>query len=157
DYLHRAGRTARAGEAGTVVTLVMPRQRKPTYAMLERAGVAPGRNEGRLGAPELAELTGAREPSGVPVVFNEPPTQRDRRDRPASRGDRPYRDRPRHRDGVLHGGQVAGGARNADRAEPRAERSRTAAGERPYRGLRDERGTHRAHDARATGHDARAT
>src|SRR5215475_895378 len=31
DYLHRAGRTARAGEAGTVVTLVMPRQRKPTY------------------------------------------------------------------------------------------------------------------------------
>src|SRR5205814_4661564 len=27
DYLHRAGRTARAGSTGTVVTLVMPRQR----------------------------------------------------------------------------------------------------------------------------------
>lgn len=162
DYLHRAGRTARAGEAGTVATLVMPRQRKPTYAMLERAGVTPGRSEVRLGAPELAELTGAREPSGVPVVFNEPSTGRDRRDKPTARGDRPHRDRPygdrpRHRDGVMHGGQGPGSARNADRPEPRTDGSRAAAGERPYRGLRDERGTHRAHDTRATGrgHDAR--
>jgi len=30
DYLHRAGRTARAGESGTVVTLVLPKQRKAT-------------------------------------------------------------------------------------------------------------------------------
>ena len=28
DYLHRAGRTARAGESGTVVTLVLPKQRQ---------------------------------------------------------------------------------------------------------------------------------
>jgi superfamily II DNA/RNA helicase len=67
DYLHRAGRTARAGESGMVVTLVMPRQRRSTFQMLERAGVKAGRTEVRLGAPELVELTGAQQPSGVPV------------------------------------------------------------------------------------------
>ena len=30
DYLHRAGRTARAGESGAVVTLVLPKQRRTT-------------------------------------------------------------------------------------------------------------------------------
>jgi superfamily II DNA/RNA helicase len=45
DYLHRAGRTARAGESGTVVTLVLPRQRRSTFSMLETAGVQPIRTE----------------------------------------------------------------------------------------------------------------
>ncbi len=63
DYLHRAGRTARAGESGTVVTLVLPRQQRPTFAMLESAGVAPVRTEVTASAPALAELTGARRPS----------------------------------------------------------------------------------------------
>ena len=79
DYLHRAGRTARAGEAGTVATLVLPRQRKSTYSMLERAGVTPGRTEVRIGGPELGELTGARQPSGVPVRRDERRIQRPRR------------------------------------------------------------------------------
>ena len=45
DYLHRAGRTARAGESGTVVTLVLPRERRSTFTMLETAGVQPIRTE----------------------------------------------------------------------------------------------------------------
>ncbi|NJC68703.1 DEAD/DEAH box helicase [Planosporangium thailandense] len=68
DYLHRAGRTARAGEAGTVVTLVLPRQRKSTAIMMKNAGIEPGQLRVRPDDPELAELTGARQPSGVPVV-----------------------------------------------------------------------------------------
>ena len=72
DYLHRAGRTARAGESGMVVTLVMPRQRRTTYSMLERAGVTPGKTEVRIGSPELAAITGARTPSGIPVRMDEP-------------------------------------------------------------------------------------
>ena len=36
DYLHRAGRTARAGESGAVVTLVLPKQRRTTLAMMEQ-------------------------------------------------------------------------------------------------------------------------
>ena len=63
DYLHRAGRTARAGERGAVVTLALPHQRKGVERMLEAAGVdaAPVRT-----APgsELLESIGAREPSG---------------------------------------------------------------------------------------------
>ena len=41
DYLHRAGRTARAGESGTVVTLVLPHQEREVDKMAERAGVKP--------------------------------------------------------------------------------------------------------------------
>ena len=78
DYLHRAGRTARAGESGTVATLVMPRQRRSTYSMLERAGVMPERTEVTLGSPELATVTGARTPSGVPVRIDEPTAPRGR-------------------------------------------------------------------------------
>lgn len=67
DYLHRAGRTARAGAAGTVVTLVLPRQRRATFAMLERAGVRPVRTEVTASAAELATVTGARRPPGARI------------------------------------------------------------------------------------------
>jgi len=71
DYLHRAGRTARAGESGTVATLVLPRQRRSTFTMLERAGVDPVRTEVWAGSPALAELAsvhvdGTRRPSRGP-------------------------------------------------------------------------------------------
>ena len=38
-YLHRSGRTARAGRAGDVVTVVLPEQRKDTEALLRKAGI----------------------------------------------------------------------------------------------------------------------
>ena len=38
-YLHRSGRTARAGNAGDVVTVVLPEQRKDTEALMRRAGI----------------------------------------------------------------------------------------------------------------------
>lgn len=39
DYLHRAGRTARAGASGTVVTLTTPTQQRRVARMLQSAGV----------------------------------------------------------------------------------------------------------------------
>jgi superfamily II DNA/RNA helicase len=60
DYLHRAGRTARAGESGTVVTLVLPQQRAGTYSLVAKAGVVADRTKVTSDAPELKELTGAR-------------------------------------------------------------------------------------------------
>ena len=39
DYLHRAGRTARAGETGTVVTLALPHQRRTLERLCAAAGV----------------------------------------------------------------------------------------------------------------------
>jgi superfamily II DNA/RNA helicase len=41
DYLHRGGRTARAGESGTVVTLVLPSQRRDMDRMMVTAGITP--------------------------------------------------------------------------------------------------------------------
>jgi superfamily II DNA/RNA helicase len=41
DYLHRAGRTARAGARGTVVTFVAPTQQRTFARLLDSAGVAP--------------------------------------------------------------------------------------------------------------------
>ncbi|MDD4868878.1 MAG: ATP-dependent helicase, partial [Mycobacterium sp.] len=38
-YLHRSGRTARAGNAGDVVTVVLPEQRRETHALMRRAGI----------------------------------------------------------------------------------------------------------------------
>jgi len=79
DYLHRAGRTARAGATGTVVTLVLPHQRRSTIALLRRAGVRPTFTRVAVADPELVRLTGAREPSGVPFVRDWSHTDRDRR------------------------------------------------------------------------------
>jgi superfamily II DNA/RNA helicase len=39
-YLHRSGRTARAGKEGEVVTLVLPEQRKDTAALLRKAAIS---------------------------------------------------------------------------------------------------------------------
>ncbi|GAA1587426.1 DEAD/DEAH box helicase [Actinoplanes couchii] len=93
DYLHRAGRTARAGESGSVVTLVLPKQRRTTQAMMSKAGVNPGEFRVRLGDEKLAEVTGAREPSGIPVV-EEPEPRRERSGGRGRFGDRPRGDRP---------------------------------------------------------------
>ncbi|SCL16706.1 Superfamily II DNA and RNA helicase [Micromonospora inyonensis] len=114
DYLHRAGRTARAGESGAVATLVLPKQRRTTLAMMEKAGVEPGQLRVRLGDPELTELTGARQPSGVPVS-NEP--QEPRRSGDRSSGPRRFDDR----DG--RGGQRFGERRFGD--DRSGHRSRT--------------------------------
>ena len=101
DYLHRAGRTARAGQSGQVVTLVLPRQRKAILAMLDRAGVAAAQARVHAGDPNLTVLTGAQQPSGVPVVEESPPRLMSdpRGPRRAglrrSAGPRPVRDRSR--------------------------------------------------------------
>ena len=67
SYLHRAGRTARAGESGTVVTLVSPHQTREVDLLAKQAGIAPARHRVYPGHPGLTELTGARTPSGSPV------------------------------------------------------------------------------------------
>ncbi|MDK8624989.1 DEAD/DEAH box helicase [Corynebacterium appendicis] len=66
-YLHRAGRTARAGTSGTVVTLVMDEQRKDVDQLLRKAGVDAKKVQVAAGSAELAKITGAREPNGDPL------------------------------------------------------------------------------------------
>lgn len=75
-YLHRAGRTARAGTTGTVVTLVMDEQIKEVRDLFKKAGVEAAEVEVHENSPELTRITGARRPSGTPLAL---PGQQPRR------------------------------------------------------------------------------
>jgi len=66
DYLHRAGRTARAGQSGTVVTMTAPRQQRTVKHMTDRCGVQPTVTRVRPSSSELVTITGSQEPSGRP-------------------------------------------------------------------------------------------
>ncbi|MFF7155986.1 DEAD/DEAH box helicase [Streptomyces sp. NPDC008139] len=98
DYLHRGGRTARAGESGRVVTLVVPSQRREMTRLMASAGIAPQVAQVRSGEAELTRITGAQAPSGIPVTITNPvadrpqrsgaPSSRARRGRPTSQSRR---------------------------------------------------------------------
>ncbi|MFD4376763.1 DEAD/DEAH box helicase [Streptomyces sp. NPDC058486] len=79
DYLHRGGRTARAGGSGTVVTLVLPDQRKDVLRLMADAGLRPQVTQVRSGEAQLSRITGAKAPSGVPVDGSAPSAERAKR------------------------------------------------------------------------------
>lgn len=66
-YLHRAGRTARAGTSGTVVTLVMDEQAKEVAQLLRKAGVDAPEVKVAPMSETLVTITGARTPEGAPL------------------------------------------------------------------------------------------
>ncbi|MFH9574767.1 DEAD/DEAH box helicase [Streptomyces sp. NPDC017454] len=88
DYLHRGGRTARAGESGSVVTLVTPNQRRAMTRLMATAGIAPQTTQVCAGAEALHRITGAQAPSGIPVVITAPVVERPKKRGATSRGRR---------------------------------------------------------------------
>ncbi len=66
-YLHRSGRTARAGAGGTVVTLALPDQARDVRTLAKQAGIRPTTVSIRPGAAEVVALT------GPPAPYVEPP------------------------------------------------------------------------------------
>jgi superfamily II DNA/RNA helicase len=71
DYLHRSGRTARAGSAGTVLSLLLPDQVRENQRMRERAGVDANAAAVVPGHPAVREIA----VSGEPIVV-QPSRQR---------------------------------------------------------------------------------
>ncbi|GAA1203511.1 DEAD/DEAH box helicase [Prauserella alba] len=112
DYLHRAGRTARAGASGTVVTLITRDQRRQTLRLTDKAGVKPKSLLVTPGDAELARITGARRPSGVALVDKQPQQEQRRSGGGRPGGGRPggrNGGRPGDRGGQGRGGQARGG------------------------------------------------
>lgn len=119
-YTHRSGRTARAGEAGTVVTLTTPEDLRDVVTLQRKAGVAARQHRAerlpeRLTAQTLA--TSGEAPAQQPT----PPGQGGQRQggqagaaRPAGQGRSRNRNRNRSRSGAGQGqggGQGRGGSR----------------------------------------------
>jgi superfamily II DNA/RNA helicase len=121
DYMHRAGRTARAGERGTVVTLVLPHQVRATSAMTRRAGVNAQRSKVSIGDQQLVRLTGARTPTGEPITEPIVP-------------ERPRRNASRNGGGGYRGDRRGGGPRR-----PFGDRDTGTSARPAYRGDRDDR------------------
>ncbi len=95
-YLHRSGRTARAGSEGVVVTVMTPAQRGDVRTLARQAGIRPTYVAVAPGASEITELTGPAAdfvqpaPVAAPQV-NRAPARRSggsRGQRPASGGQR---------------------------------------------------------------------
>ncbi len=67
DYLHRAGRTARAGTKGVVASICLPHQRRSMQRLLEQAGVEAQSLQTHPGQADLVEATGARPVENAPI------------------------------------------------------------------------------------------
>ncbi|QZS56250.1 DEAD/DEAH box helicase [Rhodococcus opacus] len=120
DYLHRAGRTARAGEKGTVVAIVLPNQKRTFRRLTGMAGVDATAVPVTPGSEKLASITGAKAPSGEPV--------RDTYSRGERGGDRKFGDRGPRREGG-YAGRDGGGYRGN-----RSDRGERSFGDRPSGG-----------------------
>jgi superfamily II DNA/RNA helicase len=122
DYLHRSGRTARAGEKGAVITLALPHQRRGMERLARDAGVEVVATRAVPG-DALLTSTGASTPSGVPI-----PSSQSRRLLEAEQ-------RPHRRSGG--GGYSGRGSQASGRSGPGAGPRRSNEGSRGYRGSRD--------------------
>src|SRR4051795_212544 len=74
-YLHRSGRTARAGAGGSVVTVSTPDQAGEVRTLTRQAGITPTVAVVRPGAAEITELTGPAAPYVEPAPAPEPQPQ----------------------------------------------------------------------------------
>jgi len=67
DYLHRSGRTARAGRTGDVVVLATDKDKKVIAGLTTKAGVEPRILTIKPMDENLVQITGAKVPSGIPI------------------------------------------------------------------------------------------
>jgi len=158
DYLHRAGRTARAGESGTVVTLATSKQKKGIHGLASRAAVKLAEVFVKPSDQELVRVTGAQEPSGIPIQAepekhesSRKPGSRNRGERPARNQDRP--DYPKRERGPYKGNNGSGGRGGFVKKEKPEQVVEFRNNERPVRDY--ERPQRNDRPARATDRPAR--
>ncbi len=125
-YLHRSGRTARAGAEGIVVTVMLPSQRRDVKQLARAAGITPITTVVEPGNALVRELVG---PEGERVTL--------RMDEPTPKSSRPSRPQSRERGPRRSEGSRSGGPRSAGRRDRRDD----AAGGAPQRRQRPAAGS----------------
>ena len=147
-YLHRSGRTARAGSEGDVVTLCLPTQKKDLAALLKKADITVTPVQVTASSPEVVALIGEvaafvkpqpkaatpqRTGSSTGANAQRKRANRDQRDRsgrpgstagaPAQRSGSPRSSAPRT--GTQPGGQRSGGQPGGQRTGGNSRRSQS--------------------------------
>jgi superfamily II DNA/RNA helicase len=107
-YLHRSGRTARAGAAGTVVTVVLPEQRRDVKDLLRKAQITAELEQ--VDAGIVDELVGERAAHVKPAPVQPQQRQQPKKPRQPQQGGSPAAGSPaRRRRRPQHGGQAQNG------------------------------------------------
>lgn len=123
-YLHRSGRTARAGSAGDVVTVMMPSQRGDTMTLLRKAGIQVSPQMVIASSDAVDQLVGPYAPHVAPVPGG--PGSGNEIQQQQGGGGRSSGGRGRgrgSRDGVAGSGAHGAGAGAARAERPRRDRS----------------------------------
>ncbi|MFE9323520.1 DEAD/DEAH box helicase [Nocardia sp. NPDC052278] len=124
-YLHRSGRTARAGNSGEVITLVLPSERRDLADLMRKAKITVTPQRVTADSPVVAELVGTIAPFVAPSYSERAAREDDRR---SSSG--PYRSSGgarRGSGGPRQGSGRRSAARGQSRAKPRAHSARGTA------------------------------
>ena len=114
-FLHRSGRTARAGAEGTVVTVMTPDQAGDVRSLARAAGITPIVTNVNAAHPLLGELAGPT----APKVAARPQTADDVASQPRQRPGQPGRRRAQSGGGQRTGGPRAGGRPGAPASHSR--------------------------------------
>ena len=130
-FLHRSGRTARAGAEGTVITMVTENMRRHTKRLAKDAGIDPIMKTVVKGDAILTEIApGEREHREMPNLEERRPQRGGGGGRSGGRSGGPRRD----------GSSFGGGRRDRDDRGPRGDRdSRPSFRDRDDRGPRSDR------------------
>jgi superfamily II DNA/RNA helicase len=99
-YLHRSGRTARAGAQGDVITLCLPTQKGDLASLLRKAGIAVTPRAVSATSPEVVSLIGDVAPYVKPAPVEHHQHGGGGRSRGASTGANAQRKRARRGDGA---------------------------------------------------------
>lgn len=144
-YLHRSGRTARAGESGTVITVQTPEQKRDVDDLMRKARITPTRHAGVtansavLGELAPGERIATHEPAAPEAPLDERRLQGTQRGgRGGGRGGQDRGGRGRQGGGGRGGrGRQNGGGRSSQgRGQNREGSSRTSGREGQDRGQR---------------------